>query len=222
KILYIITFSNTLGRDKELLRKILEECFKDFSPKEVPIPKKIKNVDTFLHRWELDIFYEEIIRFIIDEEITDDAPIYVGDIDTVIFWDGHFLFIEEKYSNEKLNENQLTCYITLAQKSNNKIWYLIGDTPDEENIDLTTNKYTLCVIEPSGLYRNYRGNLKDILEYYRQWLKECITIPNINVHNNKALARQIINDIEKGEHEDLSFEVAFKEYMNHLDEKKQG
>jgi len=33
------------------------------------------------------------------------------------------------------------------------------------------------------------------------------------------LARQIINDIEKGEHEDLSFEVAFKEYMNYLDEK---
>lgn len=90
------TFSNTLGRDKELLRKMIEEYFEDFSPKEVPIPKNIKNVGAFLHRWELDIFYEEIIRFIIDEEITDDAPIYVGDIDTVIFWEGHFLFIEEK------------------------------------------------------------------------------------------------------------------------------
>jgi hypothetical protein len=207
------TFCDTIGNDKKLLRKILEEEFKDFLPNEIPIPKTIKNVNAFLHRWDLGMFYQEIINLIIVEELTEDIPIYVGDIDTVIPWHGHYLFIEQKSSEEKLSINQLRMYLSFAEKYDATVWYLIGDTPDEDNKNISINQYKLCVIEPSGRYRIYMANIKDIFCYFRQWLKECMACPKIGIETNKDLAEQIIADIEKGKYEDLSFEVAFNEYF---------
>ena len=49
----LFSFSDTLGNDKEILVKLLNEKLGDYCPKEVPVPKNIKNVDNFSHKWTL-------------------------------------------------------------------------------------------------------------------------------------------------------------------------
>ena len=46
----LFSFSDTLGNDKEILVKLLNEKLGDYCPKEVPVPKNIKNVDNFSHK----------------------------------------------------------------------------------------------------------------------------------------------------------------------------
>lgn len=208
----VFSFLDTMGDDKELLQTMLKENYEDFLPKEIPVAKNIKNVDGYLQHWDMDVFYKEIVSLQANEGISKNVPVYIGDIDAFILWYGHYLFIEQKCSTEKISACQLGAYIDLARRYNATAWYIIGKPPHIDDKNLASNEYKLCVIESSGWYNIYTGNYSDIINYFRLWLQEGLEHPKTDIDITNDLVSTIINEFDKtGKHSDLSAEVALKE-----------
>ncbi|MDF9554140.1 hypothetical protein P5757_15735 [Bacillus tropicus] len=225
----LFSFSDTLGNDKEILVKLLNEKLGDYCPKEVPVPKNIKNVDNFSHKWDLGVFYQSIKEFLGDSLKVENKSniLYVGDIDTFIPFCGHFLVIDEKTSITGLKATQLLSYLTLANLHDITIWCLIGVTQDtKDNLNLN-EKYKLCVIKSFGRYELFEGSLEDVLNYFQLWLKECCENPKTSTLPYYEITQQILSDVTNDEqYTNLSFEVEINKHLqqfgNEDDQEKNG
>lgn len=217
----LFSILDTTDNDKTTLIRLLGEKMRDFKPKEIPVPKNIENTDGFSHRWDLDIFFKSIKKFLDNKTFKSENGrdiVYVGDIDTFIPFYGHFLFIDEKTSANGLKLTQLSSYLELANRFDTTIWCLIGTTPDPNKATDFNRIYKLCVIKSFGSYEFFQGNLKDVLDYFQLWLTECIENPVTDYFPYRETAQEILDNVEnKDNYKDLSFEVLINNHFRCID-----
>lgn len=220
----LFSFSDTTDNDKTALIRMLDEKMRDFKPKEIPVPKNIENTDGFSHRWDLDIFFKIIKKFLENNTIKTENEreiVYVGDIDTFIPFCGNFLFIDEKTSANGLKLTQISSYLELANRFDTTIWCLIGTTPDPNKATDFNRKYKLCVIKSFGRYEFFQGSLKDVLDYFNLWLTECIENPVTDYFPYRETAQEILDNVEKmDKYNDLSYEVLINNHFRYMDKEK--
>ncbi|PGT79157.1 hypothetical protein [Bacillus sp. AFS040349] len=222
----LFSFLDTMGDDKTTLLEKLDEKLGNFKPNEIPVPKNIENVDGFSHRWDLDIFFKVIKKFLDDNssEIENGREIaYVGDIDTFIPFYGHFLFIDEKTSTNGLKLTQLSSYLELADRFDTTIWCLMGPTPGAKSTVDFNRIYKLCVIKSFGRYELFQGNLNEVLDYFHLWLNECRENPNTDYFPYIETAREIMDNVQRMEnYKSLSYEMLMNDYFRYMDNVEKG
>lgn len=201
----IFSFKDTWGDNKQILRSKIEKLLEEYDPVEIHVPNYVKKTQEFFDRWDMDLFYKEIRKFqntvVTVKEGDTDNPIqrndwltYVGDVDTLIpCKGGNFLFIDEKTTTQALKENQTAHYVSLSQQTNQKVWYIIGPTPNPKDPNHRNVNYRLIEIEPNGEHQLFKGTLEDIFSYLYHWLEKSYDNPIIDELASRRKARQIMD-----------------------------
>jgi hypothetical protein len=220
----IFSLSNTLGKEKEDLRRIMKESLKEYDPVEINVPPYVKHVNEFFERWDHDMFYREIKKFqetIVNEKFKtemikrDDFLRYTGDIDNFMSCLGNFLFVDTKKSIQALKLNQTAAYLGLSKTSNQKVWFIVGPTPNMEDPNYKIVEYKLCEVYPNGEFRWYNGTLSEVFRYFCHWLEWSYDNQITDEQQNVRIAKKLIASTAHEEtFESLSLQNEFLDFVS--------